>query len=198
MTRTLLAAIALSLACALGQAQSAPSPQASSSKSPEAAKPELSDAKPVVSSGSAAPALKGVAVTGSEAAARKAAEHLATQKDAAGSQPAAKAGDQTGKPAPVQRTPGTNSIQDASSAAPTGAVGEFQPAPEGESGEGKPATGAGSHGHPPQSRVHGKVYGAGGGVGRQTGEAVGATSKSGNTSVYVQTDQTKSAANPPQ
>lgn len=67
------------------------------------------------------------------------------------------------------------------------AVGEFHEAPEGTSrGSANPIVQKGSS---PGKRIHGDIYGAGSRVGRGGSESMGATSRSGKTSVYVQSDE---------
>jgi hypothetical protein len=74
----------------------------------------------------------------------------------------------------------------ASPGAPS-AVGEFHEAPEGTS-RGS-ANSKVQEGRSPGKRIHGDIYGAGSRIGRAGSGSVGATSRSGKTSVYVQSDQ---------
>jgi len=72
-------------------------------------------------------------------------------------------------------------------AATTSEIGEFHEAPAGISGSS--ANPIVQKDGSPGKRIHGEVYGADGRAGRAGSEAVGATSKGGKTSVYVQSDQ---------
>jgi hypothetical protein len=77
------------------------------------------------------------------------------------------------------------------------AVMEFQPAPLGSGTA--PSAGVVLDGAKSKSaRVHGDLYGVAGDAGHAAGGSVGATSKSGKTSVYVQSDQARSKAGQPQ
>jgi hypothetical protein len=193
LKRTAFASIALSLACVYALAQdAAPAKHAAASQARERAKPELSDVKPEAVPDKNAPALHGVFGAGPEVAARQAAENLARRKDSPGSPAKATPDGQAARLA--QKAPEAKS---GGSAAPTGAIGEFQVAPSGTDSS-SASIQTGTHGKAPRERVHGEVYGAGGGVGRDAGGAVGASSKSGKTSVYVQSDQTRDVATPPQ
>ncbi|HEV2426173.1 MAG TPA: hypothetical protein VGZ29_15195 [Terriglobia bacterium] len=200
MKAMLLILMALFASCAVLTAQDARQADSSQAKTGEqrsqparnqktAAKtalaPQLQDATapgtPVTSRGPLL--LKGAGPANVEDAARRAAHDLAAgQKE-----PSTKSGGMT-KDAPKI---GKDS---SSSSAPSG-IGEFQAVPGGTS-----RTSAGPVVQKSSSaakRIHGEIYGAGGTAGRAGSESVGATSRSGKTSVYVQSDQAAPSAAPP-
>ncbi len=202
MKTTLLILMALFASCAVLTAQDAKPSDSGSTKasdqhgrqpSPKAAAkssqmPQLQDATPPVPVESASPSLlKDAGPKSIEDAARKAAHDLAT---AGASTPQAKGGD----PAKTAQAAQADKKDDGASA-PSG-VGEFHTVPDGTSR---------SSANPmlqkdgsPANRIHGQIYGGGGPAGRAGSESVGATSKSGKTSVYVQSDQASSTVAPPQ
>ena len=193
--RVVGAALALALAGALAWAQnSARATPGAASRSRAATKPRQGGAKPATASSQKAPALHGVIPSGPEEAAHKAAEDLA-RKIASGT--ASQTNTKPGDRAPNVDQKGLESKSSASSGqAPADAIGEFQPAPA-EADPTGPSPRLSRHHKAALSRVHGEVYGSGGGAGREAGGAVGATSKSGKTSVYVESDQSRDVASPP-
>jgi len=147
--------------------------------------PELQDAIPAspAASSSGPSLLKDAGPANVEDAARKAAHDLAAGQNGS----SAKSGD------PGKNTQAAKKAASDSSA--PSEIGEFHPVPEGTSRtSANPAVQKDSSG----KRIHGELYGAGGPAGRAAGESVGATSKGGKTSVYVQSDQAASTAAPPQ
>lgn len=77
---------------------------------------------------------------------------------------------------------------------PDSAVDEFHPAPPGEAASGDSSVKAKETKKAPLKDVHGTVYGAAGPAdsgNRATGGAVGASSKSKKTHVYVETDRSR-------
>jgi hypothetical protein len=183
MRRTLPTLSVICFGCVLAQAQAIPPSQhGSSPKSSEAAKPELSDIKPEP----AVPnklILKDLGPLSPEEAAQMTAKSLAKQKDSDKSLGAVEKKDQGKSQAADQRKPDD-------------AVVEFQPA-----GNGSGASSSVTAIHDKQSksqRVHGDLYGAKSGMGHADGGSVGATSKSGKTSIYVQSDQARTTAPPQQ
>jgi hypothetical protein len=77
------------------------------------------------------------------------------------------------------------------------AVMEFQPAPAG-SGTASSAGVVLDEAQRKSPRVHGDLYGVTGADGHGAGGSVGATSRSGKTSVYVQSDEARSKVGPSQ
>jgi hypothetical protein len=198
MKTMLLVLMALFASCAIINAQGAGQNGSGSTKAGDqheqaagkktAAKsgqtPELQEAITTGPSAQARPSLiKDAGPTGVEDAARKAAHDLA-----AASQDKSQA--KAGSPAKDAQA----AAKDEPAAAPSG-IGEFHEMPAGTSrSSANPVVQKESS---PGSRIHGDLYGAGGPAGRAGSESVGATSKSGKTSVYVQSDQTSSTV-PPQ
>lgn len=81
------------------------------------------------------------------------------------------------------------------------AVLEFQPASSGSGLASKSDSVVipnGVQGKSPLNRVHGDLYGAAGAAGHAAGGSVGAASKSGKTSIYVQSDEARSKVGQPQ
>jgi len=175
MRQTLAAVAAAWIAAALAGGQgSPPANQGGSSSS----KPELQDVKSDPGPPKAPLSLKGAGPLSPEEAARLAARDLAQAKD--------KSAAKSKESAPPDQTGGS---------ADSGAVVEFQPAAS------RSRTAPGAVVDPKRSRVarvHGDVYGAGGSAGHATSESVGTTSRSGKTSVYVQSDQAHSNSSPAQ
>ena len=148
-------------------------PQAQQSTTKSSPRPELQDA---ITTAPAKPALlEDAGPARVEDAARKAAHDLATSSQGASQ---AKNGD-----------PAKDVKADAKgdSTAAVSGIGEFHEAPaETSRTSANPVVQKDSS---PGKRIHGEVYGAGSQTGRAGSEAVGATSKGGKTSVYVQSDQ---------
>jgi hypothetical protein len=167
----------------LAQAQSAvPADHSAKSRTSKPGKPELLDVKREPASVASTLTLKDVGPLNPEEAARATARNLVKQKNSEETGQAGQKKDQ-GK---VQ-TPGKSKpVSDA-------AVLEFHSAGEG-SGNSSTAAVAGParQGKSPAKRVHGDLYGAKSGIGNAEGGSVGATSKSGKTSVYVESDQVRS------
>jgi hypothetical protein len=192
MKTVLLVLLALFATCGILTAQDGQSrdlestPASKKSDQKPVPKPELQDATPVANTaGSAAarPSLLKEAGPGLvDDATRKAAHDLA-KAPAGGSE--ARTGDQAKNTGAAKK--------DDSGAAPS-EVGEFQPVTAGaHQGSAAPVM---QKDQSPLKRIHGDVYGAGGGTGRAGSESVGGTSKSGKTSVYVESDQAASTAAP--
>jgi hypothetical protein len=216
--RTLVACAALSM-CALARAQSTPAPRDSAtapsskaSPSPSgksvagggpdaAAKPELHDIKPQASPPSVPLVLKNAGPMSTEDVARGVARELAKQD-------AGRTIGQSAEPSSAKPSGGTQSNSKVKTQAPdlalepassSDAVMEFQPAPSGSG----PASSSGvvhdgAQSKSPLKRVHGDLYGAMGASGHAAGGSVGATSKSGKTSVYIQSDEARSKIGQPQ
>ena len=143
--------------------------------------PQQADAQKARSQSSQPPAaktvtplhLEEVGPVSTEDAARRAAQELAKRQSAQG-----------------KSAPGSQA-KDGAKPVPDDAVMEFQPAPAGATVEAAPP----KDGHAsPLHRVHGELYGRAGSGGHATGESVGATSKSGKTSVYVEVGQTQATS----
>ena len=200
MKTMLLILMALFASCAVLSAQDARQGDAGSASASEqqgqqpgrkaaqkaASMPELEDAIPAASQpatpSARPPLLKDAGPAGVEDAARKAAHHLAsTGHDG----PEAKPGDQA-------RSGNAPSKHD--SASTPSEVGEFHTLPASSDRPAKPTV---QKDESPAKRIHGDIYGAGSGLGHASSESVGATSKSGKTSVYVGGDQAASTAAPP-
>jgi hypothetical protein len=171
---------------------------AAGSKPDVAGKVELREVRPEVSPAAAPLVLKDTGRVSTEDVVRGVARKLAKQD-------AGEANGQTAGPSSKKAQGGTGSTSKVSRPAesnqePAGAsdaVMEFQPAPLGSgtaSSAGVVLDGAPSK----PTRVHGDFYGVAGGDGHAAGGSVGATSKSGKTSVYVQSDETRSKAGQPQ
>jgi len=147
--------------------------QAQQSTTKSSPRPELQDA---ITTAPAKPALLEDAGPASlEDATRKAAHDLA-----ASGQNASQA--KKDEPADDVKT-----AEKGNAAAAPSEVGEFHAAPAGASRTS--ASPVLQKDGSPGKRLHGEVYGASGRAGRAGSEAVGATSKGGKTSVYVQSDQ---------
>ena len=183
MKTMLLILVALVASCALNaqeQKQSDSKPakggdqQAQKSTAKSSPAPELQDAVTTTQSAKP-PLLKDAGPASIEDAARRAAHELATSDQIAS---------QAAKGDPAKDV---KAGEKAESATTTPEVGEFHDAPGGTSrSSADPVVQKDSS---PGKRIHGEVYGAGGRAGRAGSEAVGATSKRGKTSVYVQSDQ---------
>jgi hypothetical protein len=148
--------------------------QAQKSTAKSSPAPELQDA--ITTTPSAKPSLlKDAGPASIEDAARKAAHDLATSGQSAS---------QAKKDDPAKDG---RAGHEGDSAATTSEVGEFHDEPAGTSrSSANPVV---QKDGSPGKRIHGEVYGAGSRAGHAGSEAVGATSKSGKTSVYVQSDQ---------
>ena len=185
MRPALLTVAILCLGCIHAQAQSATSADHSSSpKSSDSAKPELQDVKPEPHSGVNPLTLKSVGPSSPEETARLTAKSLADQKGKEDSGRAAEKKDQGNGQAADQ-----NKTDDA--------VVEFR-----ASGHGSGDSAAPTVIHDPASksalkRVHGDLYGNKSDIGHADGGSAGATSKSGKTSIYVESDQMRSTVPPP-
>jgi hypothetical protein len=215
MKRVLVALATLGV-CAVMRAQSTATPHdstaslkaspsadgkpTSAGKPDRAGKIELRDVKSQASPASTPLVLKNTGALSTEDAARSVALKLAKQdadetdgRSADPSSPKAQGGTRTGSKASTQ--PQDLTPEPAAS----DAVMEFQPA---SSGSGAASiSGVTQDGTPrksPQQRVHGDLYGVAGADGHAAGGSVGATSKSGKTSVYVQSDEAWSKASQPQ
>jgi hypothetical protein len=218
MRRTLVALAALSM-CALMHAQSAHTQrdsatvQSSKASSPltgksESArrpgtvgKPELRDIKPQPSPTALPLLLRNAGMFSAKGVARGVAWELAKQD-------ARQTNGQNVDTSSAKANQGTQSSSKVSTqarglteepAAPSDGVMEFQPVPSGTG----PASSsgviqAGSQSKSPLKRVHGDLYGATGAAGQAASGSVGATSKSGKTSVYIQSDETRSKVGQPQ
>jgi len=183
MERVSLTFAMVFLGCALLQGQStAPAERGSKPKASDAAKPELQDLKSEPNPGAKPLTLENSGRSSPEEAARIAAKSLAQQKNGGGDdQPAAAQGENESKPAGQ------------STAATDNAVVEFQPAGDGaEKRSTAAATVQDKGSKPSRKRVHGDLYGARSGLGHADGGSVGGTSKSGRTSVYVESDHARS------
>lgn len=185
--RTVFVTLAiLCLACVFAQAQSeASADHGSSLKSSDAAGPELQNVKPEHSAVSSV-TLKSVGPSSPEEAARITAKSLANQKDSGNSNPPGEKKNQSKAQAVDQ-----NKADEA--------VMEFHAAGYGSAGS--LSAPAALHDKATKSalkRVHGDLYGGKSGAGRADGGSVGATSRSGKTSVYVGSDQARSTTPLPQ
>jgi hypothetical protein len=198
MKTMLLILVALFASCAVLTAQDARQGDSSPAKSSDqhgqqqaqkpaekpASTPKFEDATPASSTASASSRsgspslLKDTGPASVEDAARKAAHDLA----AAG---------QSGSSAK-----GADPTKDASGSSTPSEIGEFHAVPEGTSrSSANPVV---QKDKSLGKRIHGELYGAGGPDGRAGGGSTSVTSKSGKTSVYVQSDQATSTAAPPQ
>jgi hypothetical protein len=150
--------------------------QAQKSTAKPSPTPELQDAIKSSPADSQSPSLlKGADPASIEDAARKAAHDLVASGQSSS---------QAKKNDPAKDV---KAGQKGDAGATTSGVGEFHDAPDGtSSSSANPVVHKDSS---PGKRIHGEVYGAGSSAGRAGSEAVGATSKSGKTSVYVQSDQ---------
>lgn len=187
MRPLLLTLAILSLGCILAQAQSeASADHGSSLKSSDAAGPELQNVKPEPHSGVHSLTLKSVGPSSPEEAARKTAKSLASQKDSGNSNRAVEKKDQSKAQAGDQ-----NKADEA--------VMEFHTAGNGSAGSlSAPAALHDKETKSALKRVHGELYDGQSAAGHADGGSVGATSRSGKTSVYVGSDQTRSTAPLPQ
>ena len=165
---------------------------------------ELHDIDPPASAAAHPPVLKNAGPISTEDVARGVARELAkqdaSQTNGPGADPA---------PAKTQGARQSNSkvktpVQDVASepASSSDAVVEFQPAPS-SSGAASKADSAGivrdgAKGKSLPKRVHGDLYGETGAAGHTAGGSVGATSRSGKTSVYIQSDEAGSKVDQPQ
>lgn len=141
-------------------------------------RPELQDATPTspTAAASGPSLLKDTGPASVEDAARRAAHDLAAGQGGATSKP-------------------NDPTKDASGSSRPSEIGEFHAVSEGTSrSSANPVVRKDRSG----KQIHGELYGAGGPAGRAGSESVGATSKSGKTSIYVQSDQATSTGAPPQ
>jgi len=216
MKRILVALAALSVS-ALTWAQSTPpshdstasanaqvSPSADrkpapASKPEVAGKVELRDVKPQASPSASSLVLKDSGPVSTEDVARGVAKELAAQ-DTSGTK------EQTAGPSSTQAQNGNGSAAKTATHSQslgqqpteaTDAVAEFQPAPPG-SGAASSSDVVLKGARSKSSRVHGDLYGVAGDAGRAAGGSVGGTSKSGKTSVYVESDAARSKSDQPQ
>ena len=186
--RTVVVTLAiLCLGCVFAQAQSdASADHGSSLKSSDAAGPELQDVKPEPHSAVNSLTLESVGPSSPEEAARITAKTLAKQKDSGNSNRAVEKKNQSKAQAVDQ-----NKADEA--------VMEFRAAGNGSAGSlSAPAALHDKAAKSALKRVHGDLYGGKSGAGRADGGSVGATSRSGKTSVYVGSDQTRSTTPLPQ
>jgi len=148
-------------------------------------RPELQDAAPAspARSSSGASLLQGAGPANVEDAARKVAHDLATGPSGSGPK--------AGGAAKHARVP----TKDASGSSTPSGIGEFHAVSD---DTGRSSANPVVHKDGSGKRIHGELYGAGGPAARAGTESVGATSKGGKTSVYVQSDQAASTAAPPQ
>ncbi len=145
--------------------------------------PELQDAIATTPAASGSPSLlKDAGPSSIEDATRKAAHDLAT---------AGQSGSKAETGGPAKDSQGAR--KDAPASAPS-EIGEFQPVAAGTSRTS--ANPVVQKDTSPGKRVHGEIYGAGSSLGRAGNESVGATSKGGKTSVYVESDQAASTGAP--
>jgi hypothetical protein len=73
-------------------------------------------------------------------------------------------------------------------------VVELHPAAKSEADSDVATRGAGASKKSPLKKIHGSVYGAEGANNRRTGASAGASTNSGNTHIYVETDRSKQDA----
>lgn len=148
--------------------------------------PQLRDAIPASPSvSSSSPSLLKSGPSSVEDAAHKAAHNLAV---AGRSESPTKSDDVTKETQAAQK--------DVSSSSTPSEIGEFHAVSAGTSRTS--ANPVNQRDASPGKRIHGELYGAGGRRGRAGSESAGVTSRSGKTSVYVQSDQAASTAQPPQ
>lgn len=184
MKKLLLALAVAWVGCDLVQAQS-PAPQPADARKAGSQSSHPAAAKTVTPL-----QLEDVGPVNTEDAARRAAQELAKRqntqgKSAAGNQVQKEAG----IPARDLAQDGTKPVDDA--------VMELQAAPAGSAVEAAPVK-AKDRRASALDRVHGELHGRAGASGHATGESVGATSKSGKTSVYVEAGQTQATSPQPQ
>jgi hypothetical protein len=187
MRPVLLTVAILCFGCILARAQSGASADHSSSpKSSDSAEPELQDVKPEPHSGANPLTLKSVGPSSPEETARITAKSLADQKSKENSGHAVENKDQS-----RSQSTGQNKADDA--------VMEFHAAGSGSGNSGTaPAVIHDQGNKSALKHVHGDLYGAKSGIGHADGGSAGATSKSGKTAIYVESDQTRSTVPPPQ
>jgi len=171
------------------RSQSAPSrKQSSTSTDTNAAKPELQDVRRDTAAAGSTLNLKAAGPLNPEEAARATAKSLARQKGSpSGSE------SKGSKEKPDQRK-----AVGADGDLANDAVVEFRPATNGSERSSGAAAVVQKQGRSPLKQVHGELYGAKSGVGHADGGSVGATSKSGKTSVHVGSSQSQSAISQPQ
>ena len=163
------------------RAQSSPSTKRSST-STDPPKTELQDVKAGADGEGSTLNLKAAGPLSPEEAARATAKSLARQKDGpSGSE------SEDSKDRPVQRD-----AVDAHRDVTNDAVVEFRPAASGAEKSSSEAV-VQKEGKSRLKKVHGELYGAKSGVGHADGGSVGATTKGGKTSVYVESSQSRSA-----
>jgi hypothetical protein len=201
-------------------AQTAKTPPSPSENSAAAGKLELRDVNPSASSAKVPLILKNTGATRTEDVARGAARELVKQRTVPGAtvtnaeRPDSRGANESRAKTQVatqggtmggSKTPGKSKAATAAEspalepASRDDAVLEFQPAASGSEAASNPrVVDDGAPGKSPLKRVHGDLYGATGGAGRAEGGSVGATSKSGKTSIYIQSDDAKSKAGQPQ
>jgi hypothetical protein len=221
--RWALAVLAALSVCALMGAQSAPAPQGAtptqtSKPSPSPAensaggKLELRDIHSSSGSATSPPVLKDAVLkkageTSTEDVARGVARELAKRKgdqtnsQGAGESQAKTQGAMPNNSRPLNSSQATTGPQNLAlePASSSDAVLEFQPAASGSGTASNPrVVSDDAQSKSPLKRVHGDLYGATGGAGHAAGGSVGATSKSGKTSIYVQSDDARSKAGQPQ
>jgi len=194
--KRVLVFVAALIVCATARAQSAkPAPQSSlnSKQSPKCtatgeAKSQLKDVKTAADPSGAPLVLKDAGALSTEDVARRAARALAARKDGrTGASVECGTNNAVQKPSPAQF-----------SAAESGsdAVLEFQPASAGSGEDLTSSAVIDGKRRGATKRVHGEIYGETGRAGHATGEGVGVTSKTGKTSVFVQSEQSKDVTSP--
>jgi len=163
-----------------------PGKDSSNPKSSDAAHPELQDVKPKPSEANKL-TLKDAGPLSPEEAARRTAKGLSDRKNNASNKEIRTKAAPVAGDAPGQSKPAADD-----------AVMEFQPAGSGSGTSSRSATAVqDKEAKSPLKRVHGDLYGAKAGIGHAGGGSVGATSKSGKTSVYVESDQARGEATQP-
>jgi hypothetical protein len=187
MRPALLMVAILCLGSIHAQAQSAaPADHSSNPKSSDSAKPELQDVKPEPHSGANPLTLKSVGPSSPEETARITAKSLADEKSKESSGQSVDKRDQGKGQAADQNKPDD-------------AVVEFHAAGSGSGDSGTaPAVIRDQASKSALKHVHGDLYGSRSGIGHADGGSAGATSKSGKTSIYVESDQMRSTVPPPQ
>jgi hypothetical protein len=221
MRWTLTALAALSVCAPMG-AQSAPAPQGATATQTSKPSPpsgnsaggklELRDVNSSSGPATSPPVLKNdvrkkAGATSTEDVARGVARELAkrdggqTNSQDTGESQAKTQGAMPNNSKPPRNSKAPAAPQDLAlePASSSDAVLEFQPAASGSGTASNPrvvSDDAGSKS--PLKRVHGDLYGATGGTGHAAGGSVGATSKSGKTSIYIQSDEARSKAGQPQ
>lgn len=175
---------AISLSPALAQAQASPPDKPLNSKSADTVRPDLQDVKTNTSAAAGRLTLKDAGPLSPEDAARITAKSLAKKNSL------------TGDPVNEKQDQGRGLVNDKSGS--NGAVVEFRPAANGSENNSNSAVVVQKQSKAPLKHVHGELYGAKSGIGHADGGSVGATSKSGKTSVYIESDQSRSSALQPQ